>query len=202
MSPIATAVLTITAVTVALVVGVLVAGAAGFLARADGATPYAALTRAGVAFAATLTLLALRGLPRRRRLRPAGRQLARAGTHLHRLPRTWPPRRPAEGQGAAPPRLRRNTGEVRATSPEPCPPAGGLSRTARSQHTAQSVPAGVVLAGRRAPPRARRRPHRARGRRAVAPAPHHSRQALERRRRRGGRRGGAHHSCSAAATKW
>ncbi|MFJ2730791.1 hypothetical protein [Streptomyces collinus] len=42
----------------AVVVAVMVAATGGYLARRDGASYPAALTRAGVAFAATLTLAA------------------------------------------------------------------------------------------------------------------------------------------------
>ncbi|MFI2041076.1 hypothetical protein ACH470_41785 [Streptomyces bottropensis] len=59
MSTSSTAVLAVLAVTVALIVAVLAAAAAGFLAHTDGATLNAALTRAGITFAATLSLEAL-----------------------------------------------------------------------------------------------------------------------------------------------
>ncbi|GAA3917527.1 hypothetical protein GCM10023084_80520 [Streptomyces lacrimifluminis] len=54
-----TVVLTVLAVAVAITVSLLAALAAGLLARADGASPAAAVSRGGIAFAATLTLLAL-----------------------------------------------------------------------------------------------------------------------------------------------
>ena len=59
MSPAAvTAVILILALTVAIVIAFLVACAAALLSRADGAGCPAALMRAGVAFAGTLTLIA------------------------------------------------------------------------------------------------------------------------------------------------
>lgn len=54
-----TAVLTILASTVAVIISLLVALAAGLLARADNASWATAVNRGGVAFAATLTLLVL-----------------------------------------------------------------------------------------------------------------------------------------------
>lgn len=53
-----TVALVISAVTVAVIISVLIAVGAGYLARLDGATRAATVTRAGVAFAATLTLFA------------------------------------------------------------------------------------------------------------------------------------------------
>ncbi|MEU9497628.1 MULTISPECIES: hypothetical protein [unclassified Streptomyces] len=50
---------TVLAVSVAVIIAVLAAVTAGFLARREGASPAAAVSRAGMAFAATLSLLAL-----------------------------------------------------------------------------------------------------------------------------------------------
>ncbi|MEU6470250.1 hypothetical protein [Streptomyces massasporeus] len=54
-----TVVLTVLAVAVAITVSLMAALAAGMLARAEGASPAAAVSRGGMTFAATLTLLAL-----------------------------------------------------------------------------------------------------------------------------------------------
>ncbi|MFF5654388.1 hypothetical protein ACFY8N_39110 [Streptomyces collinus] len=59
MSPTAAAVLAVLAVTVAVILAALAASVAWYLARVDGATVATALTRAGITFGATLTLLAL-----------------------------------------------------------------------------------------------------------------------------------------------
>ncbi|OQQ13072.1 hypothetical protein B0675_39250 [Streptomyces sp. M41(2017)] len=54
-----TIVLTILAISVAMIIATLTGLAAGLLAHADGASPAAAISRGGVAFAATLSLLAV-----------------------------------------------------------------------------------------------------------------------------------------------
>lgn len=59
MPPAFLATLTILAVTVSVIVAVLTGAVTALLARADGARPAAALARAGVAFGATLTLIAV-----------------------------------------------------------------------------------------------------------------------------------------------
>ncbi|MFF5668247.1 hypothetical protein ACFY7F_36275 [Streptomyces griseofuscus] len=59
MSPALLATMTILAVTVSLIVSALTGAVAALLARADGATLAAALIRAGIAFGATLSLIAV-----------------------------------------------------------------------------------------------------------------------------------------------